>query len=277
MALQIMLPISSIIAGHLNHVRIGSFAKFLNNWSVFLKELDIVVSPYYCINFNMKRILRLYFYLFLIPSLCISIISTSYLMTTQVLEVGNDYMLSKVFIVVWVESMVAMRLITNLKDFMNLTVLSVAYRELRNGIQAQYDELLDQISLSHVRSWYKLVHFIRQQRSVLEHYFGFSNLWFLIEMFVIILLVLTAAIFVFMRGQNEHMTVEDLLAESIIGMNDGENCDARLEMKAICDLIFHDPVKITIANVTVLNKRLILAFCSHLAASLVILLQFVNH
>ncbi|CAL8117714.1 unnamed protein product [Orchesella dallaii] len=237
----------------------------------------------------MKRILRLYLYLFFIPSICISIISTSYLMTTQVLEVGNDYMHSKVFIVIWAESMVAMRLLTNLKDFMNLTVLSVAYRELRNGIQAQYDELLDQISLSHVRSWYKLVHFIRQQRTVLEHYFGLSNLWFLIEMFVIILLVLTAAIFVFMRGQNEHMTVvnsyvgvsallifflfckahltetiteqENLLAESIIGMNDGESCDARLEMKAICDLIFHDPVKITIANVTVLNKRLILAVC----------------
>lgn len=102
-----------------------------------------------------------------------------------------------------VDGILSGRIVLNIKDFLCLRVLQIAYREVRQGIEAQYEFLDGKVNQSQVRDWLHMVMFIRSQRTLVEKNLGFQNIWLLIEVFVIALLVLTASIVIVLHEIQE--------------------------------------------------------------------------
>lgn len=206
-SIQIIVPVSSYVSGQLGFVNLTKFTIYLNRWRKYLKRYHTIFSPYYQINLNIKRSRRRYFYFGIIPLFTIGWILSYCMSRTFVMQYGSFTEL--LVTTIWVEAMLIIRIYHNVKDCFNFTVLRLVYRELRYGIEAQYETLKDKIRPAHVRKWLRMVTFIRDQKFLVEEHMKFQNLWLFLEIFVISLLVLTAGMLVFLKEQisREYSTV----------------------------------------------------------------------
>lgn len=203
-----MIPVSSMIYGVAGYFYIPEYCAFLNRWLDYVKLLEIHFSQCsFSANFTDLKRYRDYYACTYFPLLFSTFFLIPFLATTKVLQITNGRFsnLSTVITFVWVESLIAIRVITAMKDFLNLQVLEIAYRELRKGIQTQYALLQEKVNRGHVRNWLKMVVFIRDQRTLLEKHMGPQNNWMLFEIFLVTLLVLTASVVVIMHEIEEYM------------------------------------------------------------------------
>ncbi|CAL8143920.1 unnamed protein product [Orchesella dallaii] len=302
--IKVLLPAGPWIGCIVHGFNLESLCKFLNNWTDFIHKFEIIFSSDYELKIGLTRTRNWFFASCLIPILAIM---TTFNPLVYIAEDISLYIAIPVgyFILVGI---IVIRSVMYLKDYLLLLTVQMAYREVFNGMKAQYGKHKIYISRGHVQKWMEMLSFLRQQTSELQNYLGLQSLWSIFEMFLALLLNLSMTAFLFTNGalNGEHQgslaflsfagiftvfyvvslylkmciaesitNVEEEIAEEIIGMNTSDDdCSTRLEMKLICDMIFKDPIKIRVENLLTLNKGLLFAFFSQLATYLVIILQF---
>ncbi|CAL8143926.1 unnamed protein product [Orchesella dallaii] len=214
---------------------------FLNEWTTFFQKFEETFTIYYRINFNLARRRNIFSIIWLAPV-------GAFFFGMKAGDVMSEHIPKIINLLFshWISlCIIGIRSICYLKDFLLLQTLQMAYQEVLNGMKAEYTICKTSISKGQVHAWLKLLLFLRLQSSRVENYIGLQNLWSIFEVFVSVLL---------------NFSMETELAETIIQMQTSDDdCEARLEMKLICDLIYKDPIKIRIASVLTLNTSLLLA------------------
>lgn len=119
--------------------------------------------------------------------------------SNNILVLGSTS-LGALFGFIQVSAIVGIRALTYLRDMILLQTLITAYKEILNGIRAEYGKCRKCITKAQVTAWVDLISFTRVQASRVESYISLPSLWSIFEVFISVLLLLSLISFLFMNN-----------------------------------------------------------------------------
>ncbi|CAG7818113.1 unnamed protein product [Allacma fusca] len=282
-----------------------SFAKFLNNWGIFMKKFEkefcrLHFDAVFMITVHIRRFKKILFIIYAIVSVLLFIPFNF----SNIYQRKWDNM---TFTVVSFLQFIPRSLMEDLKALVSYKTLEVSYLEVGNTISARAEKEGLNIQASTIKGWGDLIEIIRNQSNLLQEtqssaqlsLIGISTILSTIYIFLAVnykaidedgktfflLLVLGILIFSLVRlyfkiVAAEKITMQEealclILANINIG-NDFAGIPAQLQVSRILTRIQQKPIKISFSNYVTLNKKLLLSVLGQILTYLIVLMQILS-